>query len=265
VWFYKSPANVPDPSPYERALAEQIRDIMFGMDDKIDITRLRDTHGKIGTIREDAQVEEVFSALQGENWSPEGEAKGVIVGAGVRHTSMSVGDLLRYPNGEIQMVAPLGFKKIEPPEKIGTYTTVLAFGQPPVRADVPIFGVRPLPESIPCPNGDNRRELCQIMVNAVGGLAWINERRSCVKVDGVTNLQTKFDEDAYYADMAAKMKANEDAANNFAFSTREWTPELRFFAQELSDEWKENGEGEKFDGSLFNVAKIHYLRAHPLG
>jgi hypothetical protein len=38
-------------------------------------------------------LEDLFMRMQGEVWSPEGEARGLITLLGLRHTSMSVGDV----------------------------------------------------------------------------------------------------------------------------------------------------------------------------
>ncbi|MCK9231070.1 MAG: hypothetical protein RBS96_02605 [Dehalococcoidales bacterium] len=38
--------------------------------------------------------DEAFTRMQGENWSPNGEARPLILGKGLQHTSMSVGDAL---------------------------------------------------------------------------------------------------------------------------------------------------------------------------
>jgi hypothetical protein len=43
---------------------------------------------------EAANREAVFDAMQGHNWSPNGEARPLIEARGLQHTSMSVGDLL---------------------------------------------------------------------------------------------------------------------------------------------------------------------------
>ncbi len=44
-------------------------------------------------------LEEVFYQMQGERWSPQGEARGLIAGLGLRHTSLSVGDGVQDPTG----------------------------------------------------------------------------------------------------------------------------------------------------------------------
>lgn len=51
-------------------------------------------------------------ALQGENWSPHGEAAPVVVAAGVTHTSFSSGDGFRYPDGRILISDGLSFHEL---------------------------------------------------------------------------------------------------------------------------------------------------------
>jgi len=64
----------------------------------------------VATIQESLQA--TYNALQGENWSPDGEARELIQEKGLRHTSMSVGDCFKLPNGEVWIVAPTGFTKL---------------------------------------------------------------------------------------------------------------------------------------------------------
>ena len=40
------------------------------------------------------QLEDIFKEMQGDNWSPNGEARFNIVSLGLSHTSMSTGDLI---------------------------------------------------------------------------------------------------------------------------------------------------------------------------
>lgn len=42
-------------------------------------------------------INSVFVAMQGENWSPNGEARFLIKSLGLCHTSMSVGDAVHFP------------------------------------------------------------------------------------------------------------------------------------------------------------------------
>ena len=58
-------------------------------------------------------LEKAWEMMQGHNWSPEGEARDLITALGLRHTSMSVGDLIEIPNtGIIYEVQMVGFKSI---------------------------------------------------------------------------------------------------------------------------------------------------------
>jgi len=85
----------------------------------------RKTHELVGTIqgyydkeRQEAPQEELlahlFSDMQGEIWSPNGEARELIFAAGTDHTSMSIGDIVRFihpTHDEWQMVLPVGWKR----------------------------------------------------------------------------------------------------------------------------------------------------------
>ena len=51
-------------------------------------------------------------ALQGENWSPLGEANPFIRGLGLYHTSMSMGDIV-IVNGKKHVVCGMGFKEVQ--------------------------------------------------------------------------------------------------------------------------------------------------------
>jgi hypothetical protein len=60
-----------------------------------------------------AEVEAVWVMMQGENWSPNGEARPLIEAKGLRHTSMSVGDVLvDVDTGNVFLAAGVGFKCI---------------------------------------------------------------------------------------------------------------------------------------------------------
>lgn len=71
---------------------------------------LYETHTLLGEIIE-TDLEKIFDIMQGENWSPEGEAKGLIVKLNLSHASMSVGDIIEIGN-EIWMVDNFSFKKL---------------------------------------------------------------------------------------------------------------------------------------------------------
>lgn len=54
------------------------------------------------------RLEDVFAIMQGEHWSPNGEARELIAAKGLRHTSMSTGDVV-VVNGAPHMVVSFGF------------------------------------------------------------------------------------------------------------------------------------------------------------
>lgn len=87
-----------------------------------DPTNIHWTHTLLGSIRSAATapqtmspelLDELWIALQGENWSPFGEARHLIRSKGLRHTSMSVGDCFKLPNGEVWIVGDEGFKRVD--------------------------------------------------------------------------------------------------------------------------------------------------------
>lgn len=75
-----------------------------------DPKNLEATHAKIGTIDSD-EPEEIFYLMQGEVWSPRGQANDMIRESNTGHTSMSVGDVVVI-NDEAFMVDGTGFFKL---------------------------------------------------------------------------------------------------------------------------------------------------------
>ena len=57
-------------------------------------------------------LEHIFTMMQGEVWSPNGEARPLIAAKGLGHTSMSVGDVVVDPEGRVQLVASAGFEDL---------------------------------------------------------------------------------------------------------------------------------------------------------
>lgn len=81
---------------------------------KIDLDKIGETHTLIGLIKE-TDLDKIFYMMQGEQWSPKGEAFKIIVGAGTDHTSMSVGDLVvigDVPHNKVFYVDMIGFKRL---------------------------------------------------------------------------------------------------------------------------------------------------------
>ncbi len=71
---------------------------------------LTETHACVGAVDTD-EPEVVFMMMQGESWSPRGEARGLIMGLGLEHTSMSVGDIVQVDDA-LFLVDGCGFARV---------------------------------------------------------------------------------------------------------------------------------------------------------
>jgi len=77
------------------------------------LSEIQKTHTSLGFVHR-KNLEEVFSFMQGENWSPKGEAVPIIYSLGLQHTSMSVGDVVRdTKTDKWYVVATIGFTLLE--------------------------------------------------------------------------------------------------------------------------------------------------------
>ena len=76
----------------------------------IDRDNLEVTHVLLGSVAE-TDLDIIFGIMQGEVWSPEGEARELIRSKELSHTSMSIGDLIEV-NGRVYEVRPIGFVEL---------------------------------------------------------------------------------------------------------------------------------------------------------
>lgn len=76
----------------------------------VDPKDLSKTHALVGKIQE-TDLDTVYGLMQGNMWSPRGEARTLINSLGLHHTSMSVGDVI-VKNGVAHFVNPAGFKEL---------------------------------------------------------------------------------------------------------------------------------------------------------
>jgi hypothetical protein len=76
---------------YKTLEDDRVRNLLWS-ENLIDMFSLNETHTFVALVQAET-LEDVFIKMQGENWSPCGEACRVIEGAGTYHTSMSVGDV----------------------------------------------------------------------------------------------------------------------------------------------------------------------------
>ena len=87
--------------------------------EKPDPTNLDATHVFLTSIaikashdRADWTLQEVYHRMQGDVWSPNGEARQLIESKGLSHTSMSVGDIAIDEAGKAHIVASFGFEPL---------------------------------------------------------------------------------------------------------------------------------------------------------
>lgn len=75
------------------------------------LATLEETHRLVGTLAE-TDLEKVWILMQGFSWSPAGQANGLITRLGLRHTSMSVGDVLEI-DGRLYFADRVGFVELD--------------------------------------------------------------------------------------------------------------------------------------------------------
>lgn len=76
------------------------------------------THRKVREVTvecgsTEAGLEQVFMQMQGEVWSPNGEARAMIEELGLWHTSLSTGDVVLDDEGNVWTCMFVGWKKVE--------------------------------------------------------------------------------------------------------------------------------------------------------
>ncbi|MEZ9709328.1 hypothetical protein AB4254_11670 [Vibrio breoganii] len=112
--FYSKPSFFRDALAGLRGLQSIHED--FGKDAGKDMNEF---YVSLGTIKISGDPEEtLFMLMQGENWSPNGEAREFIKEKGLKHTSMSVGDVIKNAkSGRYYMVDMFGFSRIQEKSK----------------------------------------------------------------------------------------------------------------------------------------------------
>ena len=80
--------------------------------DDLTVADLEKTHALVKKGLRASSKDAVFAKMQGENWSPEGQAIPLIKSLGLQHTSMSVNDVLCDPQGGFWQCMNLGWRQI---------------------------------------------------------------------------------------------------------------------------------------------------------
>ena len=73
---------------------------------------LRSSHARLCIVEADS-LDDAWRQMQGENWSPNGEARPLLESLGLSHTSMSVGDVIRDEDGIHWECLDRGWRPIE--------------------------------------------------------------------------------------------------------------------------------------------------------
>lgn len=103
------------------------RDPTFRSDPNLTGDNLQDTHVYICYVEQTSALEQdhvsllnmVYTLMQGEMWSPRGQARDLLARRGVFHTSMAIGDVVVTPSGQCFEVDDFGFRSIGLLESVG--------------------------------------------------------------------------------------------------------------------------------------------------
>jgi len=108
--MYKKLSDAANLAPGDTEIWYQKPDFFGRYGKGTDPQDLSKTHILLGTIGI-AKLETIFGALQGENWSPNGEARQLIQEKGLAHTSMSCGDIAVI-DGTVWLCAAFGWDNL---------------------------------------------------------------------------------------------------------------------------------------------------------
>ena len=75
------------------------------------VASLRKTHAFVRRVAA-ASYDAVFHFMQSEIWSPNGEVRPLIEKKGLLHTSMSVNDVIRDPDGTYWQCLDIGWRQL---------------------------------------------------------------------------------------------------------------------------------------------------------
>lgn len=88
---------------------------------------LKGTHVLLGKIKE-KDPNRIFALMQGENWSPNGEARNLVQRAGTDHTSMMQGDILKVGDRVLMIDQGMSFYDFKKGQKV--HSSVTTAGRP---------------------------------------------------------------------------------------------------------------------------------------
>jgi len=108
IYYWKSSRERTCPSRDLIMGSEWLKENCPGLLSQLQQGKLETTHAYLTSIP-DAKLESIYYNMQGEIWSPNGEARPLIEEKGLGHTSMSIGDIVELDDGSLHMVDSVGF------------------------------------------------------------------------------------------------------------------------------------------------------------
>lgn len=102
-----------DTSKLDRANLEKTHILLGQAKNALILMVTKEAYDADPELAQTIALDHIYRNLQGENWSPNGEANTLIESKGLRHTSMSVGDIVRFKDGSVWTCFLLGWYKVE--------------------------------------------------------------------------------------------------------------------------------------------------------
>jgi len=104
-----------EPGPIEIWYSKSVSDLRVWDGWRPDINKLAESHTFLGSIRGTGEtdlksLETIFRLMQGEFWSPAGQANEMVKSKDV-HTSMSIADVVKCGD-KAWIVLPIGFEEL---------------------------------------------------------------------------------------------------------------------------------------------------------
>jgi hypothetical protein len=113
IWYWRSP-------PLEMPPSGAALERMSFLEKPPSVSDIQQRYVMLGSIKGPPQflsrevyLEWIYRIMQGEEWSPNGEGRELILSKGLTHTSMTVADAVHLPDGTWWAIAPSGWKQVQ--------------------------------------------------------------------------------------------------------------------------------------------------------
>lgn len=102
-----------DTSKLDRANLEKTHILLGQAKNALILMVTKEAHDADPDLSRTIVLEHLYRNLQGEVWSPNGEACDLIESKGLSHTSLSMGDIVRFKDGSVWICAAVGWLKVK--------------------------------------------------------------------------------------------------------------------------------------------------------